>query len=44
MLDAPSRRLSVLREAERLDPYGTRPSRHHAIAGIRHIPPAIGEM
>jgi hypothetical protein len=44
MLDAPSRRLAVLRRAERFDPYQTRPFRHHATAGIRRLPPAIGEM
>jgi hypothetical protein len=44
MLNAPPGRLPVLRRAERLDPYGTWPSRHHTMEGLRRMPPAIGKM
>jgi len=44
MLNLSPGRLWVLLSAERLDPYGAWPSRHHTIAGITRLPPVVDKM
>jgi hypothetical protein len=44
MLNTPPGRFPMVRRAERLDPPGIRPYRHHVRGGVTHVPPATGEM